>query len=82
MLPLFTVGRKVRKLSRESQDRVADSSGLAGETLNAMQTIQAFTLEWHCRVAVTPKQWKASFGTAVRRNRVRATADGARHRCW
>jgi ATP-binding cassette subfamily B protein len=45
LLPLFTVGRKVRRLSRDAQDRVADSSGLAGETLNAMQTIQAFTLE-------------------------------------
>src|SRR5690606_24482035 len=45
MLPLFSVGRRVRRLSRDSQDRVADSSGLAGETLNAMQTIQAFTLE-------------------------------------
>src|SRR6478735_8093875 len=45
MLPLFAVGRKVRRLSRDSQDRIADSSGLAGETLNAMQTIQAFTLE-------------------------------------
>ena len=32
-------------LSRESQDRVADTSGLAGETLNAIQTVQAFTLE-------------------------------------
>ncbi|HUG73614.1 MAG TPA: ABC transporter transmembrane domain-containing protein [Steroidobacteraceae bacterium] len=71
MLPLFTVGRRVRKLSRDSQDRVADSSGLAGETLNAMQTVQAFTLEElqsrRYNVAV-----EASFGTAIRRNRVRA----------
>ena len=71
MLPLFTVGRKVRKLSRASQDRIADSSGLAGETLNAMQTVQAFTLEdlqsRRFDVAV-----EASFGTAVKRNRVRA----------
>ena len=39
------VGRRVRGLSRASQDRIADSSALAGETLNAMQTVQAFTLE-------------------------------------
>ena len=45
LLPLFIVGRKVRSLSRASQDRIADTSGLAGETLNAMQTVQAFTLE-------------------------------------
>ncbi|MEP7313660.1 MAG: ABC transporter transmembrane domain-containing protein [Pseudomonadota bacterium] len=71
MLPLFTVGRKVRKLSRASQDRIADSSGLAGETLNAMQTVQAFTLE-----SLQSKRFdvavEASFDTAVKRNRVRA----------
>src|ERR1700728_4576432 len=43
--PLIVVGRRVRGLSRASQDRVADTSGLAGETLNAIQTVQAFTLE-------------------------------------
>ena len=71
MLPLFTVGRKVRRLSRDAQDRVADSSGLAGETLNAMQTIQAFTLE-----ALQSRRYgeavEAGFVTAIRRNRVRA----------
>ena len=72
MLPLFTVGRKVRRLSRTSQDRVADSSGLAGETLNAMQTIQAFTLE-----GLQSKRYsdavEAGFDAAIQRNRVRAT---------
>jgi ATP-binding cassette, subfamily B, bacterial len=71
MLPLFVVGKKVRRLSRDSQDRVADSSGLAGETLNAMQTIQAFTLE-----ALQSKRYgeavEVSFNTAIARNRVRA----------
>jgi len=71
LLPLFTVGRKVRRLSRDAQDRVADSSGLAGETLNAMQTIQAFTLE-----ALQSRRYgeavEAGFTTAIRRNRVRA----------
>jgi ATP-binding cassette subfamily B protein len=71
LLPLFTVGRKVRRLSRDAQDRIADSSGLAGETLNAMQTIQAFTLE-----ALQSRRYgeavEAGFITAIRRNRVRA----------
>ena len=42
---MLLFGRRVRRLSRDSQDRVADTSGLAGETLNAIQTVQAFTLE-------------------------------------
>ena len=36
---------ELRKLSRDSQDRIADSSALAGEILNAMPTVQAFTHE-------------------------------------
>jgi ATP-binding cassette subfamily B protein len=53
------------------QDRIADSSGLAGETLNAMQTVQAFTLE-----DLQSRRYDAaveqSFATAIRRNKVRA----------
>ena len=45
VLPLVAVGRAVRRLSRESQDRVADSSAVAGEILNAIPTVQAFTKE-------------------------------------
>src|SRR5690606_31281688 len=44
-LPIVLIGRRVRKLSRESQDRIADASALAGEILNAMPTVQAFTQE-------------------------------------
>jgi ATP-binding cassette, subfamily B, bacterial len=69
--PLIVIGRRVRGLSRASQDRIADTSGLAGETLNAIQTVQAFTLEdlqsERYRQAV-----EDSFVTAVRRTRVRA----------
>lgn len=43
--PILIFGRKVRKLSRDSQDRVADSSALAGEVLNAMPTVQSYTQE-------------------------------------
>src|SRR6202044_3980046 len=69
--PLMLFGRKVRGLSRASQDRIADTSGLAGETLNAIQTVQAFTLE-----DLQSERYRAavedSFSTAVRRTRVRA----------
>jgi ATP-binding cassette subfamily B protein len=71
MLPLFTVGRKVRKLSRAAQDRVADSSGQAGEALNAMQTIQAFTLE-SLQASRYRDAVELGFGTAIQRNKVRA----------
>ncbi len=45
VVPLILIGRRVRGLSRASQDRLADTSSLADETLNAIQTVQAFTLE-------------------------------------
>ena len=45
VLPIVWFGRRVRRLSRDSQDRVADASALAGEILNAMPTVQAFTHE-------------------------------------
>jgi ATP-binding cassette subfamily B protein len=45
VLPIVMFGRRVRKLSRDSQDRVADASAMAGEILNAMPTVQAFTHE-------------------------------------
>jgi ATP-binding cassette subfamily B protein len=45
VVPLIVFGRWVRKLSRRSQDRLADTSAHAAETLNAVQTVQAFTRE-------------------------------------
>jgi ATP-binding cassette subfamily B protein len=71
IVPLITLGRRLRKLSRSSQDKIADTSGLAGETLNAIQTVQAFTLE-----ELHGKRYadavEASFDVAVTRTRVRA----------
>lgn len=71
IVPLIVVGRKLRVLSRQTQDRIADTSGLAGETLNAIQTVQAFTLE-----ALHSKRYglavEDSFHVAIRRTRVRA----------
>ena len=69
--PLIAIGRRVRGLSRASQDRIADTSGLAGETLNAIQTVQAFTLE-DLQSERYRKAVEDSFVTAVRRTRVRA----------
>lgn len=71
IVPLIVIGRRVRKLSRASQDRVADTSGLAGETINAIQTVQAFTLErlQGDRFGLAVED---AFKTAVRRIRVRS----------
>ena len=71
ILPMIIVGRRIRRQSRTTQDRVADTSGLADETLNAIQTVQAFTLEplqsERYGLAVVE-----SFKAAVRRVRTRA----------
>ncbi len=45
VLPIILFGRRVRRLSRASQDTLADTSAIAGETLNAVQVVQAFTHE-------------------------------------
>jgi ATP-binding cassette subfamily B protein len=71
VLPVILVGRTIRRLSRQSQDRVADTSGLAGETLNAMQTVQSFTLE-NLQTRRYADAVRASFRTAVRRIRMNA----------
>ncbi len=71
MLPIFAVGRKVKTLSRESQDRIADASALAGEILNAIPTVQAYTQERQETGRFTGRA-EASFVSAIRRTRVRA----------
>jgi len=71
IVPLIAAGRSVRRLSRDAQDRIADSSGLAGETLNAVQTVQAYTLE-ELQSRRFARAVEASFDTGIRRTRVRA----------
>ena len=70
--PLIVLGRRVRRLSRASQDRIADTSGIADETLNAIQTVQAFTLE-----EVNARRFRSavedSFQAAVDRTKTRST---------
>lgn len=71
VLPSLYFGRRVRKLSRASQDRVADSSAIAAEVLNAIPVVQSYTQE-----SREAKRFDAStenaFVTAVRRSRVRS----------
>jgi ATP-binding cassette, subfamily B, bacterial len=45
VLPVFIYGKRVRKLSRASQDKIADLGGVADETLNNIHIVQAYTLE-------------------------------------
>ncbi|MFT5174632.1 MAG: ATP-binding cassette subfamily B protein [Gammaproteobacteria bacterium] len=47
LVPVLVFGRRVRRLSRETQDRVASASGMAGETIGAIEAVQAFALEAH-----------------------------------
>jgi len=75
IVPIILSGRRVRVLSRASQDRVADSSGLAGETLNAIATVQAFTME-DLQSARFSESVLAAFRTGVQRIRVRALLSG------
>ena len=70
-LPIIAIGRRVKKLSRESQDRIADASALAGEILNAMPTVQAFTQEKQ-EAGRFAARTESSFVTAIRRTRVRS----------
>ncbi len=72
LVPLIVLGRRVRTQSRTSQDRIADTSSIADETLNAIQTVQAFTLE-----DVNTRRFTAavedSFAAAVSRTKTRST---------
>ncbi|GIL05284.1 MAG: ABC transporter [Betaproteobacteria bacterium] len=71
VLPSLAIGRRVRKLSRASQDRIADTSGIAGEILNAIPVVQSFTQE-----AAEARRFSAAnetaFATSVRRTGTRA----------
>jgi ATP-binding cassette, subfamily B, bacterial len=71
IFPIMLIGRKVKKLSRESQDRIADSSAIAGEVLNAMPTVQSFTQEYN-EIHRFKLSADLSFLTALKRVKVRA----------
>lgn len=71
IFPILALGRTVRKASKDSQDKVADTSALAGEVLNAMTTVQALGREDYesGRYTNTVEQ---AFSVATRRNQMRS----------
>jgi ATP-binding cassette subfamily B protein len=71
VLPSVWFGRRVRKLSRASQDRIADSSSIAAEILNAIPVVQSYTAEGRETERFTISTDNA-FDTAVRRSKARS----------
>ncbi|OWQ34491.1 ABC transporter transmembrane domain-containing protein [Pseudomonas sp. DrBHI1] len=66
LAPILLFGRRVRSLSRQSQDRVADVGSYVAETLGQIKTVQAYNHQGHdqARFAETVE---AAFGVARRR---------------
>ncbi len=71
VLPALVFGRRVRKLSRASQDRVADSSAIAAEVLAAIPVVQSYTQEQR-EAARFDASTEAAFATALKRTRIRS----------
>jgi len=71
LVPILTLGRKVRRLSKENQDWIAAGSAQASEALGAVQTIQAFTHEVETKNDFS-KTTEDSFLSARERIRARA----------
>ncbi len=69
--PIVLFGRRVRKLSRDSQDRIADIGSFVEETLAAIRTVQAYTHEAIDR-RLFGQRVEEAFDVAVNRVRVRA----------
>ena len=71
VLPSLTLGRRVRKLSRASQDRVADTSAVAQEVLNAVPVVQSYTAELREAQRYESASNQA-FQTAIKRTKARS----------
>ncbi|MBK6471823.1 MAG: ATP-binding cassette domain-containing protein [Betaproteobacteria bacterium] len=71
VLPSLYFGRRVRKLSRASQDRVADSSAIAAEVLSEIPVVQSYVQEGREAVRFD-RSTEDAFDTAIKRTRVRA----------
>ena len=69
--PSMWFGRRVRKLSRASQDRMADSSAIAAEVLNSIPVVQSYTAE-NREAARFDRSTADAFAVAVRRTKARA----------
>lgn len=70
VVPILFIGRKVRVLSRASQDRVADVGAFAEESFNAIHTVQSYTHEEADRRAFAAEV-KNAFTVAIDRTRLR-----------
>ena len=75
VLPAIAYGRRVRRLSRASQDRIADSSAIAAEVLNAVPVVQSYTAESREADRFSQSNENA-FRTGERRIRARALLVG------
>ena len=75
VLPSIYFGRRIRKLSRASQDRVADSSAIAAEVLNAIPVVQSYNGEQREATRFDASTANA-FGTAIKRTRMRSMLVG------
>lgn len=71
ILPIVFLGRRLRKLSRDNQDWIAQSSGAASEALLSVQTVQAFTHE-RASTASFDALTETSFDSALVRIKTRA----------
>ncbi len=71
VLPSLYAGRRVRKLSRASQDRVADSAAIAAEVLNAVPVVQSYTQEQR-EAQRFDSSTESAFRTAIKRTRMRS----------
>ena len=71
VLPSLWFGRRVRKLSRASQDRVADSSAIAAEVLNAIPVVQSYSAETR-EASRFDASTESAFKVAVRRTSARS----------
>jgi ATP-binding cassette subfamily B protein len=71
VVPIIVLGRRLRQLSKENQDWIANSSGSASEALSSVQTVQAFTHEGPTRAAFAEVTEK-SFDSAKTRIKTRA----------
>jgi ATP-binding cassette subfamily B protein len=75
VLPSIYFGRRVRRLSRASQDRVADSSAIAAEVLNGIPVVQSYVQEG-AEAQRFDRSTEDAFETARKRSRVRALLSG------
>lgn len=71
MLPIIILGRRVRTVSRSSQDRIASLGTMAAEVLGAIKIVQAFTQEGREAVRFGDAV-ETAFDTARKRIRLRA----------